>query len=92
MVSVKKSSIFSSVFFSKIGLEIMLSYGQERHIVFISSTELSTFKVYFLLILSQPRSKTSVIRPFNLFASQLMSQTLSSSVNVPFKQSAIQLN
>ena len=30
MVSVKKSSIFSSLFFSKIGLEIMLSYGLER--------------------------------------------------------------
>ena len=30
MVSVKKSSIFSSLFFSKTGLEIMLSYGLER--------------------------------------------------------------
>ena len=30
MVSVKKSTIFSSVFFSKIGLEIMFSYGLER--------------------------------------------------------------
>ena len=30
MVSVKKSAIFSSVFFSKIGLEIMFSYGLER--------------------------------------------------------------
>ena len=30
MVLVKKSVIFSSVFFSKIGLEIMLSYGLER--------------------------------------------------------------
>ena len=30
MVSVKKSRIFSSVFFSKIGHEIMLSYGLER--------------------------------------------------------------
>ena len=30
MVSVKKSRIFSSVFFSKIGLEIMFSYGLER--------------------------------------------------------------
>ena len=30
MVSVRKSAIFSSVFFSKIGLEIMLSYGLER--------------------------------------------------------------
>ena len=30
MVSVKKSTIFSSVFFSKIGLEINLRYGLER--------------------------------------------------------------
>ena len=30
MVSVKKFTIFSSVFFSEIGLEIMLSYGLER--------------------------------------------------------------
>ena len=30
MVSVKKSTIFSSVFFTKTGLEIMLSYGLER--------------------------------------------------------------
>ena len=30
IVSVKKSKIFSSFFFSKIGLEIMLSYGLER--------------------------------------------------------------
>ena len=30
MVSVKKSMIVSSVFYSEIGLEIMLSYGLER--------------------------------------------------------------
>ena len=30
MVSVKKSTIFSTVFFSQIGLEIMFSYGLER--------------------------------------------------------------
>ena len=30
MVSVKKSTISSSVFFSKIGLEIMFSYSLER--------------------------------------------------------------
>ena len=30
MVSVKKSTIFSSVFLSKIGLEIMFSYSLER--------------------------------------------------------------
>ena len=30
MVSLKISRIFSSVFFSKLGLEMMLSYGLER--------------------------------------------------------------
>ena len=30
MVSVKKSKIFSSVLFNKLGLEIMLSYSLER--------------------------------------------------------------
>ena len=30
MVSVKKATIFCRVFFSKIGLEVMLSYGIER--------------------------------------------------------------
>ena len=30
MVLVKKSKIFSSVLFSKVGLEIMLSYSLER--------------------------------------------------------------
>ena len=30
MVSVKKLTMFFSVFFSKIGLEIMFSYGLER--------------------------------------------------------------
>ena len=30
MVSVKKSTIFFSVFFSQMGLEIMLTYGLER--------------------------------------------------------------
>ena len=30
MVLVKKCALFSSVFFSKIGLEIMFSYGLER--------------------------------------------------------------
>ena len=30
MVSVKKSRIFSSVFFHKLGLEITLSYGLDR--------------------------------------------------------------
>ena len=39
MVSVKKSTIFSSVFFSIIGLEIMLSYGLERKEAFEDDLE-----------------------------------------------------
>ena len=34
MVSVKKSTIFSIVFFSKIGIEIVLTYGVEGKEVF----------------------------------------------------------
>ena len=70
----------------------MLSYDHVWHIVLIYCTQLSTIKLYFVSILSQPKSKTSVNQPFNLFASQLISQTLSPSVNVPFKQSVSQLN
>ena len=44
MLSVKKSSIFSSVFFSKIGLEIMFSYGLERKEAFEVDKNLSFFK------------------------------------------------
>ena len=44
MVSVKKSAIFSSVFFSKIGLEIMFSYGLERKEAFEDDNNLNFFK------------------------------------------------
>ena len=44
MVSVKKSRIFSSVFFSKIGLEIMLSYGLERIKAFDDNKNVNFFK------------------------------------------------
>ena len=44
MVSVKKSAIFSSVFFSKIGLEIMFSYGLERKEAFEDDKNLNFFK------------------------------------------------
>ena len=44
MVSVKKSTIFSSVFFSKIGLEIMLSYGLERIKAFDDNKNVNFFK------------------------------------------------
>ena len=43
-VSVKKSTIFSSVFLSKIGLEIMLSYGLERKETFEDDKNLSFLK------------------------------------------------
>ena len=44
MVSVKKSTIFSSVFFSKIGLEIMFSYSLERKEAFEDEKNLNFFK------------------------------------------------
>ena len=44
MVSVKNSRIFSSVFFSKIGLEIMLSDGLERKDAFEDDKNVNFFK------------------------------------------------
>ena len=44
MVSVKKSTNFSSVFFSKIGLEIMFSYGLERKEAFEDDKNVNFFK------------------------------------------------
>ena len=44
MVSVKKFGIFSSVFFSKIGLEIMFSYGLERKETFEDYENVNFFK------------------------------------------------
>ena len=44
MVSVKKSAIFSSVFFSKIRLEIMFSYGLERKEAFEDDKNVNFFK------------------------------------------------
>ena len=44
MVSVKKSAIFSSVFFSEIGLELMFSYGVERKEAFEDDKNLNFFK------------------------------------------------
>ena len=44
MVSVKKSTIFSSVFFSKIGVEIMFSYGLERKEAFEDDKNVNFFK------------------------------------------------
>ena len=45
MVSVKKSTIFSSVFFSKIGLEIMFNYGLERKEAFEDDKNVNFFEV-----------------------------------------------
>ena len=44
MVSVKKSGIFSSVVFSKIGLEIMFTYGLERKETFEDDKNVNFFK------------------------------------------------
>ena len=44
MVSVKKLTIFFSVFFVKIGLEIMFSYGLERKEAFVDDKNLNVFK------------------------------------------------
>ena len=44
MVSVKKSTIFSSVFFSKIGLDIVFSYGLERKEAFEDDENVNFFK------------------------------------------------
>ena len=44
MVSVKKSTIFSRVFFSKIGLEIMFSYGLQRKKAFDDTKNFNFFK------------------------------------------------
>ena len=45
MVSVKKSTIFSRVFFSKIGQEIVLSYGLERKEAFEDDKNVNFLKV-----------------------------------------------
>ena len=44
MVSVKKSAIFSSVFFSKMGPKIMFSYGLEIKEAFEDDKNLKFFK------------------------------------------------
>ena len=44
MVSVKKSTIYSSVFLSKIGLEIKLSYGLERKEAFEDNKNVNVLK------------------------------------------------
>ena len=44
MVLVKQSTIFSIVFFSKIGLEIMLSYGLERKEAFEDNKNVNFLK------------------------------------------------
>ena len=44
VVSVKKLTIFFSVLFSKIGLEIMFSYGLERKEAFEDEKNLNVFK------------------------------------------------
>ena len=43
MLSVKKSAIFSSVFISNIGLEIMFSYGLEKKEAFEDDKNVNFF-------------------------------------------------
>ena len=43
IVSVKKSTIFSSLFFRKLGLEIMFSYGLERKAAFEDDKNVNFF-------------------------------------------------
>ena len=45
MVSVKKSTIFSSLFFRKMGVEIMFSYGLERKAAFEDDKNVNFFEV-----------------------------------------------
>ena len=65
MVSVKKSGIFSSVVFSKIGLEIMFTYGLERKETFEDDKNVNFFKsktwVFSKGVHSWFRSKKSTI-------------------------------
>ena len=44
MVSVKKSTIFSSLFFSKIGFEIIFTYGLERKETFEDNKNVNFLK------------------------------------------------
>ena len=45
LVLVKKSTIFSSVFFSKIGFKIMFTYGLERKETFEDDKNVNFFEV-----------------------------------------------
>ena len=45
IVSVKKSTIFSSLFFRKMGVEIMFSYGLERKAAFEDDKNVNFFEV-----------------------------------------------
>ena len=45
MVSVKKFTIFASVFFSKIGLEIMFTYSLERKEAFEDNKNVNFFRL-----------------------------------------------
>ena len=53
MVSVKKFSIFSSLFFSKIGLEIMLSYGLERKEAFEDDENVNFLKCKTMVLVKK---------------------------------------
>ena len=62
MVLVTKSAIFSSVFFSRIGLEIMFSYGLERKKAFDNKKKIQFFYVQKMGIFQSGSPKVSVTK------------------------------
>ena len=73
IVSVKKSRIFSSVFFSKIGLEIMFSYGLERKKAFEDDKNVNFFKVQKMGIF-QRSSPLVLVKKSAIFSSVFFSK------------------
>ena len=73
IVSVKKSRIFSSVFFSKIGLEIMFSYGLERKKAFEDDKNVNFFKVQKMGIF-QRSSPLVLVKKSTIFSSVFFSK------------------
>ena len=73
MVSVKKSRIFSSVFFSKIGLEIMFSYDLERKKAFEDNKNVNFLKSKKMGIFQRGSPMVSV-KKCTIFASVFLSK------------------
>ena len=73
MVSVKKSTIFSRVLFSKIGLEIMFSYGLQREEAFEDDENVTFLKSKKMGIFQRGSPMVSV-KKFTIFASVFFSK------------------